>query len=364
MRTIRNERRFLAAVFAVVLLCTNILCCAGGAENAVERTAEFLVKNVESPGVSSVGGEWTVTALAKCGMLDEEYAECYLKNLDEYLKECGGILHTRKYTEYSRVVFALNALDKNPRDAAGYNLLIPLADFEAVTAQGLNGAIWALVALDSGGYEIPQTDAARVSATRDMYVDFILGGQTECGGFALSASGGTADPDLTGMALYALAEYSDRAEVRLAVERAVEWLASVQTENGGYISGGTENSESAAQVLRGLCAVGISADDKRFIKKGKTIIDNILSFEAPNGGFFHIKAEESANLMASEQALLGLAAAMHAENKISGEKTSSFGIDDSGLFGYMMYRRCFDKETVFLYNNVGGLYSAKLPNGR
>ena len=71
------------------------------------------------------------------------------------MKEHEGNLHDKKYTEYSRVIVALTAIGKNPADVAGYNLLTPLGDYEKTIWQGMNGPIWALIALDSGNYDMP-----------------------------------------------------------------------------------------------------------------------------------------------------------------------------------------------------------------
>ena len=59
------------------------------------------------------------------------------------------MLSERKYTEYSRVILALSALECDARSAAGYDLTLPLGDYDKVSAQGVNGVIYALLALDS-----------------------------------------------------------------------------------------------------------------------------------------------------------------------------------------------------------------------
>ena len=102
-----------------------------------------------------MGGEWTILGLRQSGYdVDDEYYSHYYTSLEEYIKSVDGVLHKRKYTEYSRVILTLNAIGKNPSDVGGYNLLMPLGDYENTVMQGINGAIWALIALDSGDYEI------------------------------------------------------------------------------------------------------------------------------------------------------------------------------------------------------------------
>ena len=70
-------------------------------------------------------------------------------NVEKYLKENDGILSDHKYTEYSRVVLALKSIGAAPTDIGGYDVQKPLEDFDTVTAQGLNGAVFALLALNA-----------------------------------------------------------------------------------------------------------------------------------------------------------------------------------------------------------------------
>ena len=96
----------------------------------VNDTAEYLYETVSNPQVGSIGGEWCVLGLARSGAdTPDEYFENYYRTVEKYVKDCGGVLHDKKYTEYSRVILALTAIGKNPADVAGYNLLTPLGDY-------------------------------------------------------------------------------------------------------------------------------------------------------------------------------------------------------------------------------------------
>ncbi len=282
------------------------------AENSVlEETARYIKTAVPDPQIGSIGGEWSVIGLARSGYVtDTEYYDTYYGNVEEYVSAHGGILDERKYTEYSRVALALSAIGRDPQNVGGYDLLEPLGDFNAVTAQGINGSVFALLALDSGSYEMPQNGAAEVQATREMYVADILSKQSADGGFELM-SGGGADVDITAMAMTALSNYTSDEKVDAAIERSVEYLSAVQNENGGFTQWGEENSESSAQVLVALSTLGIKADDERFVKNGKSVYDSLLSFKNGNG-FAHEKGGEI-NLMSTEQALYALAAYDRAE---------------------------------------------------
>jgi len=201
-------------------------------DSVLNDTALYLYKAVPDPQVGQIGGEWVVLGLARCGIdIPDKYYADYYKNVEEYVKKQGGKLHNKKYTEYSRVIIALTSIGKDPSDVAGYNLLTPLGDYEKTVWQGINGAIFALIALDCGSYDIPENTTAKVQATREMYVSYILEKQTPDGGWALS--GDLADADVTAMALQALSKYRDdeKAESATIVARG---LGLVQKETAVF----------------------------------------------------------------------------------------------------------------------------------
>lgn len=270
---------------------------------ALADAAAYILRTVPEPQCSSVGGEWAVLGLARSGRVRAEWFESYFDNLTALVRAQEGVLHTRKYTEYARVVLALTAVGKDPRDVGGYDLLTPLGDFDRVTFQGLNGAVFALLALDAGGYAVPDAPAGQVQATREGYLAEILAYQTPSGGFALDADGGDADVDITAMALCALAPYCDDAAAADAARKALLWLSDAQGADGDYGS-----AESNAQVLIALAACGIAPEDAHFVKNGCSALDALLAYAVPGGGYRHAAGDAEANPMASEQALLALAA--------------------------------------------------------
>lgn len=286
------------------------------AQTAYDRASAYLTAAVSAPRYGSLGGEWTVLALARGGADTETaYFTDYYAALEQTVREANGVLSERKYTEYSRVILALSALGKDARDVAGFDLTLPLGDYEKTAAQGVNGVIYALLALDSRDYPMPQNAAASTQATRQLYVDAILAAQLANGGW--SFMGEDADPDLTSMALQALAKYREQSSVQLAANRALVCLSAMQNADGGFSSWGSENAESCAQVLLALNALGLDADDSRFVKNGHSVLDALLTYQNADGGFCHERGSET-NLMASEQAACALASLVRAERGESG----------------------------------------------
>lgn len=286
----------------------------------LQVSAACMLNAVPAPAVGSIGGEWAVIGLARSGCeVPQDYWDSYYQRVEETVKDCGGVLHERKYTEYSRLVLALTAIGADPTDVAGYDLLTPLGDFEKVIWQGVNGPIYALLALDCGGYEMPVNKTAAVQATRQMYVDKILSQQLPDGGWSLTD---TSDADLTGMALQALANYKGQPKVDSAVQTALAYLSNEQNSNGDF-----DTLESTAQVLVAVCELGLGPEYAPLTKKGNTLLDGLLSFRQSDGSFVHAHGQNGNDQMASEQGLYALAAAV----RVMDDRSSLYDMDDVSI---------------------------------
>ena len=75
------------------------------------------------------------------------------------------------------------------------------------------------------------------------------------------------------------------------------------------MSWGTANSESCAQVIVALTALGIDpAADSRFVKNGASPLDGLCAFACEGGGFRHSEEQAEPDGMATEQGFYALAA--------------------------------------------------------
>lgn len=257
------------------------------------------------------GDEWLAIALSRSG---KTVPAGYYDSIVKAVQAAAGNLSDTKYTEYSRTILALTALGKNPADVGGYDLLNKLADMDKVTYQGINGAIFALIALDSGRYDVPAAPEGTNQTSREALVAYLLDAELPEGGWALS--GDTADVDITAMALQALAGYQSQSEVKNAVDRALDTLSTLQLADGGFGSWGTVNSESCAQVIIALTALGIDpTTDSRFLKHGFSPLDALCAFYT-DGGFRHSK-DGAVDAIATEQALCALTAYYRFTNDLS-----------------------------------------------
>ena len=270
--------------------------------------------NKSAPIVGSIGGEWLALALARSG---RSVPAGYYDNVVQYVKanvNANERLHNSKSTDNSRVILALTAIGKDPTNVGGHNLLKGLDSMSYINKQGINGPVFALIALDSHNYP------TFGGVTRDVLIDRILSEQVKAdGGWALGGADEEAsDVDVTAMTIQALAPYyKTNAKVKTAVDKGLTWLSEHQQEDGGFASWGAVNSESCAQVIVALAALGIDPlTDSRFIKNGITALDALCGYYTQDDtlgkGFAHVKQSSGGyvggayNQMATEQAYYAL----------------------------------------------------------
>lgn len=305
------KTRSLSLLLALLLgLSLTTGAFAAEPKDAIADTSAFLLRSVPDARIGAIGGDWTVLALARGGAsVPDRYYQNYYAAVAAKVRACSGMLDERKYTEYSRVILALSAIGKDARDVAGYDLTVPLGDFDKTVRQGLNGAIFALLALDSREYPMPENGAASTQATRQMYIDYILENCLPGGGWNFMCDADSeAEPDMTGMALQALAPYRDQEAVSAAIDAGLSRMSALQNDAGGFTSWGAPNLEGSAQMLVALCTLEVSVKDPRFVKNGNTLLDDLMGFYTQGKGFAHSADTTGADLMASEQALQGLIA--------------------------------------------------------
>ena len=278
-------KRFLALILALALLLT---ACGSDpkveASALAEQSAKLLLEKNPEPIPGPLGGEWLILGMCRLGYeLPEGWLDGYRQKLESHVTDCGGILHDRKYTEYSRVILAVTAMGMDARNVAGYDLTAPLEDYDQTIFQGVNGAVYALLALDSGNYG--STDI------RERYIAHILEKELSGGGWCLM--GDVPEADVTAMALQALAKYRDRENVKAAVERGLKALEGADLTT----------CEAVAQTIVALSELGMPADEK---------VGLLLTFQTENGDFRHV-TDGNADPLATEQAFCALVSAALAQ---------------------------------------------------
>ncbi|MEA4966091.1 MAG: prenyltransferase/squalene oxidase repeat-containing protein [Oscillospiraceae bacterium] len=321
------KRRILALLLALCLLTGTALAADRAPTDAqiTETVGSFADLTGQKRGsvlgdrtvlpAGSAVSDWTAMALALSGARDDygAYLAALRDEVEEQYAENGGLDKIRA-TEYHRIALTVLALGGDPTSFGTDGEPIDLiADGtynfagDSLGTQGLNGWIFALIALDASGAAVP----ADARFSRETMVSAILSAQEADGGFGLTA--GSSDADLTAMALQALAP--DRAQYGAELDRALTYLSGQMSDSGAFPSGGTENAETTAQVILALCALGIDpAADARFQKGEQTPLTGLRQFRLADGSYVHTAADGEGNLMATEQALLALLALQRLQN--------------------------------------------------
>lgn len=317
-------RLFSACVAAVLVCCTVCRVAALPSDGWQEQYSETkLHLQTLTPQIGSVGGEWLVLGLARSGAFNGEKRAEYLEKAAAYVQAVGSDrLHRHKSSDNSRLIVALSAAGKDARAIGGYDITAPLNDFAYVSRQGLNGVIWALIALDTCDYPCQ-------AGVREQLLEALLTAQHSDGGWGLDET--VTDPDLTCMAIQALAPYRfyDTAMQR-AINSALSWLAEKQGANGTLYD--AFSPESCAQMIVALSTLGVDCqDDSRFCVKSKTVLDSLMQY-AVDGGFAHTIGMEY-NQMATEQAFYAMTAykrwTAHASALYDMRDVQSFTVPDA-----------------------------------
>ena len=330
-----------------VLLCSVLLMQSAIGAFAVtsydisqkfDETAEKLL-SCPTPQVGSIGGEWMIIGLARSGKLTKEMSDGYYNNVVEYVKtKNSNTLHRRKSTDNSRVILALSAIGVDARNVAGYDLVAPLFDYDYVKFQGINGIIWALIAIDSKNYSLPIDNIGTNSTTRERLIDGIIAAQLADGGW--TNSGEISDPDMTSMAIQALAPYYwYDGSVKSSVDSALYRLSELITAN----TGGKLSPDNCSQILVALTSLGIDPmNDKRFINSaGETLLDTMMTYSI-TGGFMHQSGGEY-DQMSTEQAYY----AMTAYNRFCVGKSTLYDMTDTGTLSDFLFDFNYDgKEDI------------------
>ncbi|WP_051540495.1 prenyltransferase/squalene oxidase repeat-containing protein [Clostridium ihumii] len=293
-KNIKSSKEFTFKVDAESLCYNNgIYEYKSVVENNIESVSKYIIdKGLES--------DWEVMALAKA---NKNISKDYINKVIDIIND--GLL--MQPTDYQRTTMLLSALGENPIKFNNVNFLDNIYNNKDIKNQGPNAVMFALIALDSGNYEIPNNSFW----SRESLINTLLEMKTYDGGWDFA--GIKADPDMTGMALTALHNYTDDGKVKDAVNNAINLLSDMQNEDGTFSSYKIKNSESISQVIIGLCANGIDPTSSEFTKSGKNLIDALLTFKSDDGGFKHIY-EGNSNGKATEQALLALEAYKELKN--------------------------------------------------
>ncbi len=288
-------------LIALVVLACSFTVYAESPREDISQEIEQLYATMQD---SEILSEWAVISLVKAGVEFDKQ-----KHIDYYLDKAAQTGKRTSVTDYAKLAMCLSSLGvdcANIKTESGkINLYSVIANADSSLMLSPISYAYALRALTEVNYAFPY-DA---SNSAEKYIDAIAEGQLEGGGF--SFTGEDFDPDATSLVLIALAPYCAieshplYAKASAIADKCVELLSQTQTSGGGFMSWGSENSNTAATVISALSALGVdSASDERFVKDA-SLLDNLLTFKAEGGGFGYMD-NSAADDYSNEQALMAL----------------------------------------------------------
>lgn len=284
-------------------------------KSVLEDTLDGIYFTITDPVCDSIGGDWAVLALARGGYTDEAWYGRYLDAVGAKVDSRDGVMHSQKYTEYSRVILGLSSIGQDATKfntgTKTYDLVSPLLSKQAngeywATYQGNTGTAFAIIALDSQNY----FNNASGKTARAGLLDALLDVQLSSGGWNISSGG--ADIDTTAMALQALAPYylsqtkyealnasHSYAQLQNSVSKALNFLKGKKSNDYG-------SAEAAAQVVVALAALNRDAANDPLLGD---VLSSVLAYYDGEGGFLHLKdGSDGNNQMSTEQACYALVA--------------------------------------------------------
>ncbi|PEM34266.1 cell wall anchor protein [Bacillus wiedmannii] len=262
----------------------------------VAQVNEAIFKTSEKMLQDGIESDWVALGLSRSGKnVPIEAKLNYVKSVTEKVEKR---INRFSATDLARTIIMMNAMQADPTKVGEHNLVQKL--YESDKVNSVTGYTFALLAFDTKKYEVPVNS----KWNRVALVDALLNSQHTDGGWtydSASSKDSASSVDVTGMVLSALAPYQEREDVKPAVQKAVAYLYNEQLENGGFSADGQENSNSVAQAIIGLSLVQ-DVDQNRLHKA----MQNLLSYQLPNGEFKWLPSDQNGSGMATEQAFLAL----------------------------------------------------------
>ena len=226
-----------------------------------------------------------ITALRQLGK-SYDYAS-YLNGLDGV---AAGYSDIHNASDMAKTAIAAAAAGGDAQNVGGRDLIADSTYYRDAIApldkEGANGYSWALIALDSKDYPIPEWGMQN----RNTIISGLLSHQNTDGSF---------DGDIyaTASAVAALAPYVSTSGAYTVTQNQTGWTFDLSPADAcdaalTYLSdeqekdGSWSDLKSTAMVVTALDAMNVDADkDSRFVARQGSAIDGLMSFKLSDGGF-------------------------------------------------------------------------------
>ncbi|WP_026884742.1 hypothetical protein [Clostridium akagii] len=271
--------------------------------------------------LSQISDPWIAVDMKKLGLnSNKQFALDFANTIND-----SGVKNISN-TELEKEIISLTSIGYTPYDFMGQDLVQELYNRDINDFQ-INDLIFALSAYNYGNIS-----SSKYKITKDDLKNTIINKKIPTGGWTFT--GNLADPDITGMALYALAPYynSDN-KVKASIDSAVNYLTNAEDISGYISSNNGKTSETLSMVILGLTSIGIDPGQGDFLKTNGNLVKALLSFKGVNGNYKHTLDDPLGTDLSTEEALRALIA-LKSFNDIGSYNFYSSNIDASKLSVY------------------------------
>lgn len=303
----KNFKRITALGLTMVLMLSLIGCKpktvpSDDIEAAIQSSGKYLTKSTYKP---TYGDEWMIVALLRSNYIDywHNRVVVYESAMNNFLSRNSGVVGKdgEVYAQaYPSVIFAYTALGKYADRTSSANLLMGVSFDSVVLEGGYINKINALTAVKCGGYDM----YADGDLTVQQLIDFVLSLQTENGSFQYKGMNDTAIK-VTACAVQALSLVDQSEEIKTAIKAGTDYLASHIRED--------DSLDDIANTVIALNGAGISARDV----EGNDLIAWILKYQKSDGSFTQDAAAKKGNKEETATALMGLASQYRYNNGLT-----------------------------------------------
>ena len=230
-------------------------------------------------------------------------------------------------------VRAMESLDIDPANVNGLDFLAPLTN---VSSKGIGELADALMDLDSVDLSVWRSRGVDANSVVDKYAAKILQNQMPDGKISYNVDSFWEEVQFTAKNVAALAPHTDKEYIAKAIDKAIEYLSSVQLADGSFPGrDGLPDGEATLAVLDMMNAAGISLDDDRFVKNGNTVADGLRTFYIEGVGFVSkTEVEASVDGMSDiptyDNPVMDFSSAVSALTYLQAAENGKFGPDGTG----------------------------------
>jgi hypothetical protein len=298
----------ISALLVPCLLVTPVMATTSypysASDTEISGALDYLSSLQDSTGKISdfATSAWAVMAIAAAGEDPDDWKDGSNPSIVDYL--ATNAASASSAGDYSRMLLAIAAAGQDPTDFGGRDF-VSLLEGECASNQigstsYLNDDFWGVMALVAAGEDPAISDAIQDS------VAFILANQNDddVGGGWSWGVGQDSDVDDTAAAIMALIAAGQSAS-SAAISEGLDYIASMQLDNGGFDSWGESNSATDAWAVMAISAAGEDPTDWDSGASNDPV-DDLLTFQNGNGSFDWTEATPSNQALMTAYAIPAL----------------------------------------------------------